>query len=48
MSVPLFLGGEVLLFLAIPFIFAPNRAVYSRLAEGSPNQVCINNAGHEH
>ena len=39
MSVPLFLLGEVLLLWYIPFVFAPNRAVYSRLTEGSTNQV---------
>eukprot|EP00962_Isochrysis_galbana_P046167 scaffold18464_cov51-Isochrysis_galbana.AAC.1 len=38
MSIPIFLTGEVLLLWFIPFVFAPNRAIYSRLTDGSRNQ----------
>jgi hypothetical protein len=38
MPIFVFLIGEVLLLWYIPFIFAPNRAIYSRLSEGSRNQ----------
>ena len=36
-----FLLGELLLLWNIPFVFAPNRSVFSKLVEGSKHQALL-------